>query len=91
MPFEAPGAYWLLLGPGVEQRNTPYDLAAAAKRIRETDYPQAHEFAAGNVLESPSESAMLGRIRARGAKVVTGVGCPVPHFEYDVARAKCSI
>ena len=23
MPFEAPGAYWLLLGPGVEQRNTP--------------------------------------------------------------------
>ena len=59
MPFEAPGAYWLLLGPGVEQRNTPYDLAAAAKRIRETDYPQAHEFAAGNVLESPSESAML--------------------------------
>ncbi len=59
MPFEAPGAYWLLLGPGVELRRTPYDLAAAAERIRATDYPQAEEFAAGNVLESPSESAML--------------------------------
>ena len=59
MPFQATGAYWLLLGPGVELRRTPYDLAAAAERIRATDYAQAEEFAADSVLESPSESAML--------------------------------
>ena len=39
MPFQAPGAYWLLLGPGVELRRTPYDLAAAAARIRATQLP----------------------------------------------------
>jgi diadenosine tetraphosphatase ApaH/serine/threonine PP2A family protein phosphatase len=59
MPFGAPGAYWLLLGPGVELRHTPYDLARAAGRIRATQYPQAEEFAEGNVLEPPSEGKML--------------------------------
>lgn len=59
MPFGEPGADWLLLGPGVELRHTPYDLAAAAERIRATAYPQADEFAAGNVLEPPAEAAML--------------------------------
>ncbi len=34
MPFGEPGAYWLLLGPGVELRRTRYDLAKAAERIR---------------------------------------------------------
>jgi predicted phosphodiesterase len=34
-----PGAYWLLLGPGVEPRRTPYDLDAAAARFRAGGYP----------------------------------------------------
>jgi predicted phosphodiesterase len=59
MPFGAPGAYWLLLGPGVELRHTPYDLAIAAGRIRATEYPQAEEFAERNVLQPPSEEKML--------------------------------
>lgn len=59
MPFGSPGAYWLLLGPDVELRRTEYDLAEAANRIRATDYPQAEEFAANNVLEPPSEEEML--------------------------------
>jgi predicted phosphodiesterase len=59
MPFGKPGAYWLLLGSGVQLRRTPYDLAKAADRIRETDYPGAAEFAAKNVLEPPTEGAML--------------------------------
>ena len=59
MPFGEPGAYWLLLGPGVQLRRTTYDLAAAAERIRATDYPQAREFAARHVLEPPSEQAMI--------------------------------
>ena len=59
MPFGRPGAYWLLLGPDVELRRTDYDLAQAAERIRATDYPQAEEFAAQNVLAPPSEETML--------------------------------
>jgi predicted phosphodiesterase len=55
MPFGEPGAYWLLLGPDVQLRHTPYDLAKAAERIRDTKYPQAQEFAARNVLQPPSE------------------------------------
>lgn len=58
-PFGEPGAYWLLLGPDVELRQTMYDLGEAAKRIRGTDYPQAEEFAAQSVLAPPSEEAML--------------------------------
>ncbi|HTG35804.1 MAG TPA: metallophosphoesterase family protein [Thermoanaerobaculia bacterium] len=65
MPFGEPGADWLLLGPGVELRHTPYDLAKAAERIRGTKYPQAQEFAADNVLRPPSEREMLERFTPR--------------------------
>jgi predicted phosphodiesterase len=59
MPFGSPGADWLLLGPDVRFRHTAYDLQAAAARIRQTEYPQAHEFAAQSVLQPPSEARML--------------------------------
>ena len=59
MPFGEPGAYWLLLGPGVELRRTRYDLEKAAERIRGTKYPQAEDFAARNVLQPPSEEKTL--------------------------------
>ena len=65
MPFGQPGAYWLLLGPEVQHRHTSYDLAQAADRIRNTEYPQAHEFAAGNVLQPPSEESILEAYGAR--------------------------
>ena len=59
MPFGEPGAYWLLLGPGVELRRTAYDLNAAAERIRGTKYPRAEEFATGSILRPPTEEEML--------------------------------
>jgi len=59
MPFAGPGAYWLMLGPDVELRRTSYDLVAASERIRKTSYPQANEFASGNVLQPPSEAHIL--------------------------------
>jgi putative phosphoesterase len=62
MPFGDPGAYWLLLGPNVQLRRTPYDLAKAAERIRETTYPQAQDFAARNVLEPASEEETLAAL-----------------------------
>ena len=59
MPFGQPLAHWLLLGPEVELRHTPYDLSEAAERIRATSYPQAEDFARNSVLQPPSEQAML--------------------------------
>ncbi len=59
MPFGQPGAHWLLLGPDVQLRRTPYDLAEAAERIGDTHYPRARDFAAQYVLQSPSEGQML--------------------------------
>jgi predicted phosphodiesterase len=59
MPFGEPGAFWLLLGPDVELRHTAFDLENAAERIRGTGYPQAAEFATGNVLQPPSEREVL--------------------------------
>ena len=59
MPFGEPGAYWLLLGPNIQLRRTLYDFTEAAERIRNTAYPQAQEFAARNVLQTPSKQEML--------------------------------
>ena len=59
MPYGDPGADWLVLGPNVELRHTAYDLTAAAERIRATNYPQAEDFAANNVLQVPSEAEAL--------------------------------
>lgn len=61
MPFGEPGAHWLLLGPEVQLCHTVYDLAKAAERIRNTDYPQAEDFAANNVLQPPTEAEALER------------------------------
>jgi putative phosphoesterase len=55
MPYESlPGAYWALLGPGLELRRTDYDREAAAEAIRATGFPDAREFAEENVLTIPS-------------------------------------
>lgn len=57
-PFGAPGACWVLLGPDVQLRRTPYDVTRAAESIRNTPYPQAQE-AAENILQPPSEEEAL--------------------------------
>ena len=75
MPFGEPGAYWLLLGPDVELRHTPYDLTRAAERVRATDYPQAQEFAARDVLQLRSEREVLEGF----AKVELGSERSEPH------------
>ena len=42
LPYEGrPGAYWALLGPGVEHRRTDYDLDEAEPRIRSGGNPFA--------------------------------------------------
>ena len=59
MPYGESGAYWLLLGPTVEFRQTHYDRTEAAARIVATSYPQAQDFASHNVLQPPSEAEAL--------------------------------
>ena len=59
MPFGAPGADWLLLGPGIQFRHTEYDLEQAAARVRQTGYPDAENFAARSILHPPSEDEVL--------------------------------
>lgn len=62
LPFQKAGAYWLLLGPGIELRRTDYDFEAAAARVRHTAYPQA-EYAANGILNPPDEQATLEQFK----------------------------
>ncbi len=59
MPFEEPGAYGLLHDLNIQLRHTSYDLLEASERIRATNYPQAQDFAAQNVMQPPSEEKIL--------------------------------
>jgi predicted phosphodiesterase len=59
MPYGRSEACWLLLGPNVELRQTPYDLVSAADRIRASSWPQADEFADREILSPMSEEAAL--------------------------------
>jgi putative phosphoesterase len=55
MPYaDLPGAYWGSFGPDYAPRRTEYDLAAAAERIRASEWPQAAVIAEANVLTVPS-------------------------------------
>jgi diadenosine tetraphosphatase ApaH/serine/threonine PP2A family protein phosphatase len=67
MPYAEPGAYWLLLGPGVEFRRTAYDLDSAAAWIRATDYPAAEDFAANNVLRPASTAEVTAIFEQRAS------------------------
>jgi putative phosphoesterase len=59
MPYGEPGAYWLLLGPDIEFMQTTYDLEQAAETIRNSEYPQAQDFADHNVLKPPTEEEAM--------------------------------
>ncbi len=59
MPFGKPAATWLLLETNVQFRETTYDLAIAAERMQNTNFPQAEDFTAHYILRPPSEEMML--------------------------------
>jgi putative phosphoesterase len=52
LPYDAPGAYWALLGPQAELRRTPYDRDLAVARIRASGHPLSGTFIAN--LEQPT-------------------------------------
>lgn len=65
MPYGAPGAHWLRLGPeDVVFEQTRYDLDAAAARVRTTRFPGAADFAATSILAPPSAEVMRAAFSA---------------------------
>jgi predicted phosphodiesterase len=54
---DQPGAYWVMLGPEVDFRRTPYDFAAAAEAVRRTAIPQRDEWAADIIRPPTAEEA----------------------------------
>ena len=64
MPYEGdPGAYWALLGPGVELRRAGYDVQKAAARYRETTDPLAEAMIA-TLLAPPTPAEVIAHAEA---------------------------
>jgi putative phosphoesterase len=62
IPYEGrPGAYWALLGPGVELRRTEYDLRSALDELEASGFPDLHEMVRDSLLDpaDPGEVARL--------------------------------
>jgi len=68
MPFGESGAHWLLLERDIQFRQTSYNFEQAADRIRGSNYPQAEQFAANNILTVPAEAQMLEIFERSAAK-----------------------
>jgi putative phosphoesterase len=52
MPYEGESAaFWMVLGPGVEMRQTAYDVRAAAAAMRATGFPDLDEMLRESLLE----------------------------------------
>jgi putative phosphoesterase len=61
MPYGTTDACWALVdGNDVELRRTPYDLEAAAERLRASGHSERERLIAENVLTTPSEDRVLG-------------------------------
>jgi putative phosphoesterase len=61
MPYGTTDACWALVdGIDVELRRTPYDLEAAAERLRASGHSERERLIAENVLTTPSEDRVLG-------------------------------
>ena len=72
LPYEdAVGAYWALLGPGIELRCTPYDVGAAVERFRASGCPHVDEVFVGNLVSPEGRDKTIAHFdslaAARGA------------------------
>jgi predicted phosphodiesterase len=59
LAYGAPGAHWLMLGPGIDHRRTRYDNEAFAQRVEALDWPIAQRFADDNIRAFPSVQEAL--------------------------------
>ena len=70
LPYEAqPGAYWAILGPGIEQRRTDYDVDAMIGAARALGFPQLDDLVRSSLVEpiGPDEATEYFERMARGA------------------------
>ncbi|TMD12442.1 MAG: metallophosphoesterase family protein [Chloroflexi bacterium] len=74
MTYGEPGAYWALLGPGVQMRRTEYDRDAAALRIRAKNSDDAEQFARENVLKAPGIEEAMDFMRKVESKQIEMAG-----------------
>ena len=75
MPYaDRPGAYWGMFGPDYTMRVTQYDYAAAADRIRGSEWPQAEQVAADNIITAPAADEAIDFFERRAAADDLGFG-----------------
>lgn len=62
LPYQGEGgAFWLLLGPGLQLHRTDYDVEAAARSMSLTDCPHVSEVFASTLLEPPAADEVARR------------------------------
>jgi diadenosine tetraphosphatase ApaH/serine/threonine PP2A family protein phosphatase len=62
-----PGAYWALLGPGVELRRTQYDVEGAAELIRASGFPEPEWLVERLTANDPSIAETMSAYREQAA------------------------
>jgi predicted phosphodiesterase len=68
-PFAPPrGAHWLLLGPDVQLRQTPYDVDRAAEQMRATGFPLVEDVMIRYVVNPRPESESLAMFAPADAR-----------------------
>jgi predicted phosphodiesterase len=68
MPYGRGGAHWALLGPGVELRETPYDIAAACATLCAHGYPGIEEWLDAFVRQTYSDAEALALFGPRDGR-----------------------
>lgn len=68
LAYGAPGAHWLMLGPGVEHRRTAYDNDSFADHVETLEWSIAERFAEENIRSFPSEQEVLEFFEPMGAE-----------------------
>lgn len=66
MPYEGRrGAFWALLGPGVNLRRTTYDIEEAAARMRASGCPHVEEIFIDTIVNPPDREATIRHFEAQ--------------------------
>lgn len=67
LPYQGEcGAFWALLGPGVEHRKTDYDVGSAVAAMRRTDCPHAEDMFIEPLLNPPTAGETAQQFEPEG-------------------------
>ena len=69
MPYGHREADWLIVGPGVEFRRTPYDVGKAVERIRASGCPDAEALFVEGILHPPDDDVMTHAYEKAAASI----------------------